>query len=225
MAALLVGARYAYALTRAISLIHSSRGQRRMGVASSVVGTPIQLAGNDYPLLAVAGFLSPKILVSRRLLDSGALSSDALEIALAHERAHLRQFDNLKLLILSSLDLPLCSTSVLRRWRRAAEIAADDDAAAGSRRNAILLAETLLTTARMVPHEPQTALALGLLPHEEDLEDRIHRLLGEAAAGGVCVKPFSRIGATLLLFCLASLLLLFAFAPFHNCTEYLLHLG
>jgi uncharacterized membrane protein YhdT len=222
-AALLVAVRYTYTLTRALLLIQSSQLQSEAIASSSATDVPIWITSSEYPLLAVTGFLAPKIVASRALLKSGVLSSEALKIVLAHERAHLNQFDNCKLLILSSLDLPLWSSCAVRRWRRAAEIAADDDAVDGCPQRAILLAETLLAAARAVPPLPQANFTLGLLPHEDDLEDRIHRLLGEETASGAHAKPVCLLGATLLLCGAATLLI--TLAPIHKWTEYLLHLG
>jgi hypothetical protein len=222
IAALLIAARYAYALTRVVGFLLISRQQGETAVTGSADGVPIQIVRDSDPLLAVRGFLSPRILVSRRLFE--AVSPEALEVALAHERAHLRQLDNVKLLILWSLQLPCGSASALRRWRRAAEIAADHDAAGGSRRRAVLLAETLLASVRMGSCEPHSAVALGLLPHEEDLEDRIYRLLDDRPAAA-SVNPFSAVGTTLLALGTAALLLSFAIVPFHAFAEYLLHLG
>jgi hypothetical protein len=222
--ALGVAVRYAYALARAIGLIWISRQQGKTLIVGSLYEKSFFFSPNPGSLLAVAGFLSPKIILSRSLLGSEPLSPDALEIALAHEQAHLRQFDNLKLLILSSLSLPYGSASQLNRWRRAAEIAADEDAVAGCRPRAILLAETLLRAARATRRASQATLGLGLLPHEEDLVERIHRLLdGETAS--FPTKQRATVGATLLLVGAACILLCFAIAPFSDCAEYLLHLG
>lgn len=223
--ALLVAVRYVYALGRAIGLMRRARRLGEPSVIGSVAGIPIRIIQHEHPLLAVTGFFAPRIIGSRRLLNSGTLSEEALEIALAHECAHLRQFDNLKLFLLASLDLPFESASALRRWRRAAEIAADDEAAAGSRQRALLLAETLLAVARTATRRQHIAFALGLLPHEEDLEERIHRLLDEQTADSPPRRQLNPTGVLLLVISATSLLLPLAIAPLHECAEYLLHLG
>ena len=221
---MLVAARYFYALSRAFRLM---RGSLRPAEVVALSGTdlPIRLTQGDYPPLAVAGFFSPEIFVSRRLLDAAVLSPKALQVAFDHERAHLRQFDNFKLLILSALDLPLLSSSVVRSWRRAAEFAADDEAVAGVRSRAILLAEALLTAAQSVPAQPQGTLMLHLLPHEEDLEDRIHRLLRNDAPGRRIARTSSMLSLSLLVAGPVSILIASAAAPIHEWAEFLLHLG
>ena len=126
--ACLVAGRYSYSLLRMLSLIRGALRQRRPGVSVSVAGLPIRLAESEVPLLAVEGLLSPRIVASRSLFDQVPLGSIECEIALAHETAHARHLDNLKLLMLMSLSLPFGANSQVRRWHRAAEIAADSDA-------------------------------------------------------------------------------------------------
>jgi Zn-dependent protease with chaperone function len=223
--ALLVAARYAYALARALRLAWRARSAREPKIAASVAGVPVRLSTSEHAPLAVRGILWPEIIVSRSLLLPTALSPEALEIALAHEQAHIRQFDNFKLFVLSSLLLPGFPSAAQIRWRRAAEIAADNDAAAGSRTRAILLAETLLTIARSEQERALPALVLPLLAHEEELETRIHRLLGEETRSAACDGRFNQLGTILLFFATAGLLLAFAIVPFHRFAECVLHLG
>jgi hypothetical protein len=223
--ALLVAARYAYAMTRALRLMWSARPLREAGATACIAGAPVRLSASEHPLLAVRGIFSREIIVSRRLLGSATLSSGALEIALAHERAHMSHFDNLKLLILSSLSLSGGRCPAMLRWRRAAEIAADSDAVAGSRTRAILLAETLLAIAGSVPDGPLPALALPLLAHEEELETRIDRLLGQEEATAPPARSCNWIRAGLLILGIGLLLLPLAGASFHQYAECVLHLG
>jgi hypothetical protein len=223
--ALLVAARYAYALARALCLVWRARSVREQGIASSIAGVPIRLTTSALPLLAVRGIFSPEIVLSARLLAPATLLPDALEIALSHEKAHMRHFDNLKLLILSSLSLPGRASSAVRRWRLAAEVAADNDAVAGSRTRAILLAETLLTMVSPVPDRLLPALVLPLLAHEEELETRIHCLLGEEARSAPRDGRFHPLRTFLLALATAGLLLTLAIVPLHQFAEYLLHLG
>jgi hypothetical protein len=223
--ALLVAARYAYALARALRLLWRARSVREPGIASSIAGVPIRLTTSEHPLLAVRGIFSPEIVLSVRLLAPSTLLPDALEIALSHEKAHMRHFDNLKLLILSSLSLPGRASLAVLRWRLAAEIAADNDAVAGSRTRAILLAETLLTMVRPVSDRPLPALLLPLLAHEEELETRIHLLLGEEARSAPRDGRLHPLRTILLALATAGLLLMLAIVPLHQLAEYLLHLG
>jgi len=221
--ALLVAVRYAYALARAVRLAWSARPAREAGIAASLAGAPIRLSASEHPLLAVRGVFRPEIVVSRRLLVPAMLSPEALEVALAHERAHMRHLDNLKLLILSSLSLSWRACPAVLRWRRAAEIAADSDAVAGSRTRAILLAETLLRVVRTAPDQPLPALALPLLAHEEELETRIDCLLGEEETIAPPARRFNWLRAGLIVLGMA--LLPLAATHFHEFAEYVLHLG
>lgn len=222
--ACLVAARYAYGLLRVLSLIRRALAQRRPGIAISIAGLPVWLMQSEHPLLAVEGLLSPRIVASRGLLDHLPLGSNECEIALAHENAHARHFDNLKLLALMSLSLPFGESQV-RLWHRAAEIAADSDAVGGSRTRAILLAETLVAIARSVPDQPSGVLALSLLPHEADLETRIHCLLEEKAISVPRNKQFIWLGAGLILLAAFNLLFPLLVAFSHEFAEFLLHIG
>jgi beta-lactamase regulating signal transducer with metallopeptidase domain len=223
--ALVAAARYAYALVRASRLMRKAQPRHKATVAACAGGASVQVAESEYPLLAVSGLLLPKIIISRSLLDTAMLSPRALQIAIAHEAAHIRHYDNLKLFVLSSLALPLGANAAVRRWRQAAEIAADQDAVAGSRARAILLAETLLVAARAVPAHPPASVTLGLLPYEEDLEKRIHHLLHNESGSGECTGRFTLLGGGLLLLAAVWSLLQLTLASFHGLAEYVLHLG
>ena len=224
--ALLVAARYAYALLRALRMMRRCPpALSKAAIGARTANVPIRIADSAYPVLMVTGLLRPAITVSRSLLDRSVLPSEALEVAFAHEFAHMRQLDNLKLFMLSSLALPGRGSDVVRRWRRSAEIAADSDAAAGSRTRAILLAETLLVTASAVPpRQAHAPVTLGLLPHEEDLQSRIHHLIREKPEGTLHAGRRSLLVASVLLLCGASLLLPLSLVSFHGIAECLLHL-
>jgi hypothetical protein len=115
----------------------------------------------------------------------------------------------------------------LKRWRYAAEQAADDDAVSGSSSRAILLAETLLVAARTVSPEGTPALSLGLLPHEEELDQRIGRLLqGDSALAPMPASSWLHMMcASALLFASACALVHLFAASLYEWTEYALHLG
>ena len=49
----------------------------------------VHICADRYPLLAVAGLFSPRIILSQHLLDNAAFSPQLLEIALAHEKLHM----------------------------------------------------------------------------------------------------------------------------------------
>jgi beta-lactamase regulating signal transducer with metallopeptidase domain len=227
--ALAVAMRYLYGMLRATRLLLQERRAHILNGAPAVLtgGVQVHISESTQPLLAVKGILSPRIVISRHLLDNAMFSQDLLQIALAHEKAHVFHRDNLKHLVLASLALSRSGKEgSLRRWRYAAEIAADDDAVAGNSSRAILLAETLLVAARAIPHQGPSALSLGLRPHEEELDKRIDRLLRHDARTAPAMKLTWRhtIGATALMLAgICVLSQLFA-APIHELSEYVLHL-
>jgi beta-lactamase regulating signal transducer with metallopeptidase domain len=226
--ALVVFFRYLYALLRAAQLLLRERQVYKLNGPPLVLtgGVSIHVSEQMHPLLAVSGLLSPRIVISRYLLRNAALSQEQLEIALAHENAHVLQRDNLKYFVLTSLALSRSgSKGALRRWRCAAEIAADDDAVFGNSSRAILLAETLLIAARTVPAQRTAALSLGLLPHEEELDKRIDRLLHDDFLPAPTVSWRSIVSAAALLLIGAFTLPQLFTTAFHEIAEYVLHLG
>jgi beta-lactamase regulating signal transducer with metallopeptidase domain len=227
---MLVAARYLYGLFRAAYFLLQERQAYKLdGVPAVLTGGALVYISEDvHPLLAVTGMFSPRIVVSRHLLSNAAFSQEQLEIALAHEIAHVSHRDNLKYFVLASLAFfrPSAKGS-LRRWRYAAEIAADDDAVSGKSSRAILLAETLLVAARTIPPRRAAALSLGLLPHEEELDKRIDRLLRDDSFPTSTITPGWRhiMSAAVLLLTGAYALLQLSATSFHEIAEYVLHLG
>jgi hypothetical protein len=222
-----VAVRYFHGVLRAALLLLKEQQTYNLNGVPVVLtgGVQAHISEATHPLLAVTGILSPRILISRHLLNHLTFSQEQLEIALAHEGAHVSHHDNLKHLMLSSF----CSGKdvFLRRWRQAAEIAADDDAAAGNSSRAILLAETLLIAARIIPDRRTSILALDLRPHEEELDRRIDRLLCDHSAYAPATAPRWRqiMGATALVLVGICTLLQFFAEPLHEISEYVLHLG
>jgi Zn-dependent protease with chaperone function len=135
--------------------------------------------GSGSPLLALVGVVRPKLIVSRRLLET--LSPVQFEAALRHERAHQRSRDNLKRLLLAMAPgiLPFTGgfAGIERHWERYAELAADDDAADGRIDRAVALAEALIQVARLGNIERRIPLASSLSARNLDLAMRVDRLL------------------------------------------------
>jgi len=126
------------------------------------------------PALAVAGGLSPRVLLS----DSAAalLSPYELDAALKHEIAHVQRRDNLKKLLFRLFSFPGLS-SLESAWSEAAELAADDAAVSNSR-EALDLASALIKLSRFAPPQKKAILATGLAQAQSSaLNARIERLI------------------------------------------------
>jgi Zn-dependent protease with chaperone function len=166
----------------------------------------------DVPLLALAGVLRPRLVISDGVLRS--LSAEQLDVALQHENAHRVSRDNLKrlLLLLAPAPLPFVhGFSLLEQaWVKFSEWAADDEAARGESFRALSLAAALLCVARMGTGPRLSLLHTSLAAGDRDLSARIDRLLRVEPA---CPAPLPRtrslfvragVGTTV---CLATLIL------------------
>jgi hypothetical protein len=152
-------------------------------VPAFVVDTPV-------PVMALAGVVRPRLLVSRTLID--AFTSEELNAAVAHEIGHRRAFDNLKRLVMCAAPDALAFTSVgralERRWASAAEHAADrmsDDERPSAR---WALASALVKVARLTPTEPSASEPISTLLGGADIASRVQRLLDDAP---VAARPGS----------------------------------
>lgn len=126
------------------------------------------------PALAVAGGLSPRVLLSNRAAE--VLSGRELQTALRHEIAHIHRRDNLKKLLFRFCDVPGMST-LESAWAEAAEMAADD-AAVSSSREALDLASALIKLSRFAAASAGAPLTTGLAqPAGSALNARIERLV------------------------------------------------
>jgi Zn-dependent protease with chaperone function len=134
------------------------------------------------PFLVLAGILKPRLIISRPVVN--ALPSGQLAAALCHEEAHRVSRDNFKrLLLLLAPDLfPAWRGFVRleRAWNRFTEWAADDDAVAGDSQRSISLASALVRVARMGACPHTAPLVTSLLADNQDLAERVERLLREA---------------------------------------------
>lgn len=168
----------AVAASRAVTaLIRSARYvQQCGGEESRVEGAWIvrQSAG-----LALAGILRPRLLISENALNE--LSKDQLAVALAHETAHRASRDNLKrLLILLAPPIFPAMRLLERAWLKSAEWAADDRAANGDADRSAALAEALVRVARLQSGVSMPSLVTSLVEADEDLSERVDRLLEPA---------------------------------------------
>jgi hypothetical protein len=141
--------------------------------------------------VALAGIFHPRVIVSRAA--AAALSSEQLDAALRHERAHAESRDNLKrlaMLLVPNLLPRRTSTAIEQAWARAAEWAADDRAADGDAHRAVALAEALVRISQLTQDVFVPRIVTPLAA--DHLEARVDRLLSPPAT----FKPPSRVART-----------------------------
>jgi hypothetical protein len=142
---------------------------------------PAWVVEGPMPFLVLAGIVRPRLMVSSGVV--AALPAEQLAAALRHEHAHQISRDNLKrLLILLAPDLVPFWRSfdcLERGWARLAEWAADDHAVSGDSQRSLSLAAALVRVARMGACPQAPPLVTSLLADNEDLAQRVDRLLGE----------------------------------------------
>lgn len=189
-------------------------------IAPGVIELP-EFAG-----VALAGVLRPLIVIGAR--TRAALGSHELELAIAHERAHLRSRDNLKRAAMFCAPDVFGWTATARRleslWRTEAECRADRQAAKGDRRRALHLAAALLKVSRLLPSSsaPLQSAAWSSFHEIPLLERRVRSLLDadpRAPARGGDGMPVTVVA---LLVATAGAWLLPAAERVHGMTEALL---
>src|ERR1051325_4138081 len=117
-------------------------------------------------VLAVLGFLRPKIFVAKQIVDT--LTPAELIAAVEHERAHVNSFDNLKQFALKVTRIPRwlrVSAKSDSAWTNASEIAADE-AALASGISILDLSGALIKVASLSRHAVvgETVAASHLVP-------------------------------------------------------------
>ena len=132
--------------------------------------------------IATVGFWSPRVIVAPELAQ--LLDANALRAALAHERAHVRHRDPLRIWLAQFVTDLQCPWSAAQRrftdWLTALELARDDEARAGGIDGADLAA-AVLGSLRLQCRTSGTAATL--IGRPEALPARIARLLGPLPAG------------------------------------------
>src|ERR1041385_4335826 len=122
--------------------------------------------GDAGSVLAVLGFLRPKIFVAKQIVDT--LTPAELIATVEHERAHVNSFDNLKQFALKVTRIPhwlRVSAKSDSAWTNASEIAADE-AALASGISILDLSGALIKVASLSSHAVvgETVAASPLLP-------------------------------------------------------------
>jgi Zn-dependent protease with chaperone function len=168
---------------------------------------PLQIAGIDidayqiqhtFPLIAIVGFLRPRLFVARQLLE--ILTPEEISAAVAHENGHLAARDNLKRGLLRAcrdalLIIP-SGRSLDQAWSDASEEAADENAARQSNGTALDLASALVKIARIIPPGARPTMPAGVFLFGDDetkgVKSRVRRLIALATTG---CRPDSRFPA------------------------------
>lgn len=188
-------------------------GSHRLARRWRRLGQPIEIAGGQlpavriadpFPVVAVVGFLRPRLFVADQVL--AACDAAELKAVIAHERAHVAARDNLKALLLRCccdwLSLVPAGRRLEQAWFTAVERKAD--AAASSQAGSVELASALVKVAglaqRHAPHLPGRAFHEG-----GDVTGRVRQLLGSArqrrspsiAAWTISLLPLLAAAATL----------------------------
>lgn len=155
----------------------------------------------DLPAMTV-GIVRPRVVIAPRL--RAVLDDRALAAVIAHEEAHARHHDPLRVWLahfVTDLQWPLPGARArLREWYACLELARDEEARMRGIRGEDL-ATAIVRTARMHPGRPATAAA-GLTDAGWALLRRIERLLSPARHSPARVrrsKVLLRIGAVALL--------------------------
>jgi len=179
--------------------------------------------------LSLAGIISTKILVGTTTRQ--ALTDAELEVAIAHEQAHRRAWDNLKKFVV------FCTPDVLglteggrrleRAWNAATECQADAQAVAGDPARAVNLASALVKVARLV--DTSSGRHVGSIVwstfHQPGLlETRVRRLVEGASAPGAVRLPIVSLAASSMAVTLAVLWLANVPHDIYRLTEALIRL-
>lgn len=235
LAALLGVAVWVVSLVRVASAVrgtvHYLHKCERNGRAITVPGEsiPALLLSGKAPVLAMAGVLQPRLVISKRVMHG--LPKDQIDAALRHEQAHRTSRDNLKrfLLLLAPDTLPFgrSFSTVERNWAKFTEWAADDQAAAGDPGKALSLAAALVGVAKMGSRPRLTPLTSTLLGNDRDLQERVDRLLRPQPSSGKPAEvmfPFLSGAGAVVAACILTVLLWHgSLTAVHQLLERLVH--
>ncbi len=153
-------------------------------LALAGVGVPAFSVDAAEPVMALAGVLRSRLLVTRGLIE--ALTPEELAASVAHEIGHHRAWDNLKrLAILGAPDLLTwtpAARALERNWAAASEYNADAAASIGGDPSArFALASALVKVARLMPAAAPVAEPISPLVGSAEIASRVDSLLGDPA--------------------------------------------
>jgi Zn-dependent protease with chaperone function len=192
------------------------------------IGVPAFRIDAPQAVMALAGILRPRLLVTRGLID--ALTPEELAAAIAHEVGHHRAWDNLKRLAMLGAPDVLRWTPAAHRlehqWAAAAEHIADAAAAHASGGSARLaLASALVKVARLMPPPTPVTEPISTLIGGGEIASRVQRLIddcpeqtGSRRQGAARARWAAAAAAVAVAFGYAPLL-----KTVHDATEILVH--
>jgi len=193
----------------------SCENGRQCRLESGILAVEISAPG---PVFLVAGIWSPTFFISRQARE--LLDVREMQVAIRHERAHVKFRDNLKKLLLRLCRFPFLS-ELERSWVQAAELAADD-AAAQDESSALDLASALLKIASgpLPGQMPPVAMNLVRLS-DSALRARVERLLAWQPRTDGGARRFHPGPMTVLLLALLIATYLPLLGQIHELTEML----
>jgi hypothetical protein len=146
-----------------------------LGPAISIAGARCRTIESAEPLAFCAGYLRPRIYVSRRLIDG--MSSQELRAVIAHESHHAGRHDPLRRLVARALADALFFVALLGRssdrYAALGELAADEAAVAAAGGRAPLASALL----KFSEHEAGALPVAGIAP------ERVDHLTGDPEVG------------------------------------------
>jgi beta-lactamase regulating signal transducer with metallopeptidase domain len=145
---------------------------------------PAFTVATTFPVVAVVGTFRPRMFIAESVVNT--CSSEELAAICAHERAHVRQWDNLRRAAMAIAPDLLHSVPLghrLRRaWNEAAERAADNSASEMGTYGRVSLAQALVRVARLALGAPTPpVLPASALYHGGSVEARVRSLLEPSA--------------------------------------------
>src|SRR5260370_4720442 len=147
--------------------------------------SPIWVIEGACPLVALAGVICPRLVISRKVVDT--LSPDQLAAALRHDNAHRVTRGNLKRLslLLAPGILPLVGgyAALERGWPTFPDWQAHVRALSADVPRPLSLAAALVRVSRLGAAAGQAPLVTSLMGDSRDLAERVDRLLTEVTPG------------------------------------------
>ena len=131
------------------------------------------------PVMALVGIVSPKLLVTRGLID--LLTPEELTATIAHELGHCSAWDNLKRLAMAAapdvLGWTRAARVLERGWASAAEHRADRHASSAGATTRFALASALVKVARLMPSSSTIAEPISTLVGGGEIVSRVEHLI------------------------------------------------